>query len=142
MKFHSKRYSTFYKHIQWDTQRLLVWTLVVACKSVHFDIGDVFLSSVEKQVIKTLKRLKGVLIKLKLKMNFLQHQFFKFAVSKVVVEECFPFSGGQNVQPGWHAASKEEPSCMWHQLSTDPPCDFHRVFCTDHFDIYKQICMI
>ncbi len=51
------------------------------------------------------------------------YQFFKFAVSKRVVEECFPLSGGQNIQLRWHAASQEEASCMWHHLGTDPPCD-------------------
>lgn len=60
---HSLRYSTFYKHTQWDAQRTLVWTLHAACKSVDFDRGYVFLSSVGKQVVKTLKRLKGILVK-------------------------------------------------------------------------------
>lgn len=65
LDFIHKRYSTFYKHTRWDTQSLLVWSLAVACKSVHFDRGHVFLLSVEKkkkkQAIKTLKRLKRIL---------------------------------------------------------------------------------
>lgn len=49
---------TFCKRTPQDTRRLQVWTLHVACKSVHFDRGGVFLSTGEKQVVKTLKRLK------------------------------------------------------------------------------------